>query len=91
MRQQVALGQTATLHQGKGAGGAQSSGRIGLPTQTGSNWMWRIPAQKHSFVLQLETGQRTAEGVLGPALRIALHRIVEEAIEGGQQFGGQIR
>ena len=48
------------------------------------------PAQKDCLILQLETGDSAAEGILGPALGIGLRGIVEEVVEGCQQIWHQI-
>src|SRR5450631_459115 len=49
------------------------------------------PAQKNGFVLIFQGGERTAECILGPTLRIGLDRIIEEATKSCKQIRFQIR
>ena len=57
------------------------------PPQTGSSLDVPHAAQKNIGVLHFQGGEGTTQCVLGPALRIGLNRILEEAVESDEQFG----
>src|SRR5579862_4378085 len=90
MQEQIVLTQTAALYQREGTGGAQSSRCVGAPSPYRFHLDVPHPAQKKFRLLIFESGERPAEGILGPALRIPLDRILEESIKGQEQIGHQI-
>src|SRR5262249_2112176 len=73
-----------------GAVGAQRAGRVGNAAPHGLELMMPQPTQKYVLVAALEFGQRPAQSILGPALRVRLFRVREEAIESGEEFGDEI-
>ena len=88
MCKEIPFGETAALHEGEGAGGAQSSRRVGLSAPDRFHLDVPHPAKKNSFILMFKGGKGAAERILGPALRIRLHRILKEAVERYQQICG---
>ncbi len=84
MCQQVWFGQAAALHQRQSAGGAQGSGGVGAASPHRFELNVVHAAEEDGSVLMLERGQRAAEGILGPALRIRLDRIVKKSLESGK-------
>src|SRR5277367_6880206 len=90
MREQFRLDQAAALHQGQRTRGAESCSGVGSPSIRGFRLDVFHASKKDVCVLMLERSQGAADRVLGPALRIALHWISEEAIKSGQQIGSQL-
>jgi hypothetical protein len=88
--QQLGLRQTAALHQGQGARAAQCARCIFTASPHGLGLNMAYAAQENLGVLTLERGQRAADRVLRPALRISLDGIGEEAIEGCDEFRQQL-
>lgn len=81
-------GELATLHQGEGADAAQGSGGVGGAAPDGLELMVPHAGEEEGGLLALEGRQSLGQGVLGPALRVGLDRVFEEAGEGlGQQRG----
>ena len=90
MGQQISFCQAAALHERQSAGRAQRARGVGSPSPHRLELDVPNAAEKGFGVLVLERCERAAERVLGPALRVALNRIVEKTIEGGQQLGTQL-
>ena len=77
----------AALHQGQGAGGAESAGGVGTAS-VGRLSLDVFHATEEDFrVLMFEGGERAAEGILGPALGVGLDGIVKEMVEGRKHLG----
>ncbi len=79
------------MHERQGTGGTQSSGSVGSASPDRFHLDVSHPAQKNFRFLILQCGERAAERVLGPALRIGLCWIFEEAVESVEQFRRQLR
>src|ERR1700757_3695740 len=81
MGQQVRFGKPTALHQRQSAGSAERSRRVGLSSPNRFQLNMPHPAQEDVGLLQFEISEGTADGILGPTLRIGLFRVFKESVE----------
>jgi len=90
MTQDVGSGDVGARRESEGAGTAESSGGVGLPAPHGLHLNVMDAAEEGRGFAVIEGDEGFGDGVLAPALRVALDGLFEEAVEGAEEIGEQV-
>ncbi len=88
--QDLASGNVGTRRQGERAGAAECGGGVGFPAPDGLHLNVMDAAEEGRGFTVIEGDEGFGDGVLSPALRIALDGLFEEAVEGAEEVGEQV-